>query len=74
MGADMAIDTGIFDYGNVNFLADLPGGLGPQQIKAKGNVSWLNMIWKNIQHQKRFLPNMGLGGNHRIMEWTMFDT
>ncbi len=38
MGTDMAIDTGIFDFGNVNFLSDLPGGLGPQTVKVKGSV------------------------------------
>ena len=44
MGTDMAIDTGIFDFGNVNFLSELPGGLGPQTLKAKGCVSWQYLL------------------------------
>lgn len=38
MGNDLAIDSGIFDFGNVNFLSDLPAGLGPQTIKTEGKV------------------------------------
>ena len=44
MGTDMAIDTGIFDFGNVNFLSELPGGLGPQTLKNKGSVSWQYLL------------------------------
>ena len=40
----MAIDTGIFDFGNINFLSDLPG-LGPQDVRTKGSVLCQNHMW-----------------------------
>ena len=43
MGMDMAIDSGIFDFGNIGFLSDLPG-IGPQNVKTKGRVTGL-CIW-----------------------------
>ena len=46
MGNDFAIDTGIFDFGNLNFLSELPGGLGPQILKTRGTVPWAeSLIW-----------------------------
>jgi hypothetical protein len=41
VGCDMAIDTGIFDYGNINFMKGLPALPGTNHtlgIKNKGKA------------------------------------
>ena len=39
MGDDLAIDSGIFDFGNLNFLSNVPAGLGPEILKTRGSVT-----------------------------------
>ncbi len=39
----MAIETGIFDFANVNFMSSLPH-LAPAALKAKGRVFWLHLV------------------------------
>jgi len=41
MGDDLAIDSGIFDFGNINFMSDLPG-IGPHTMKTKGKAFQLH--------------------------------
>ena len=35
LNSDLAIETGIFDFANINFMQGLPA-LGPDSVKAKG--------------------------------------
>lgn len=37
MGDDLAIDSGIFDFGNIAFMSELPG-IGPEAMKTKGKA------------------------------------
>ena len=41
MGDDLAIDSGIFDFGNIGFMSELPG-IGPHSMKTKGAVFQLH--------------------------------
>jgi hypothetical protein len=41
MGDDLAIDSGIFDFGNINFMSDL-SGIGPHTMKTKGKAFQLH--------------------------------
>lgn len=42
LGADLAIETGIFDFANANFMGGMPQ-MGPQQLKTKGKVACMNV-------------------------------
>ena len=39
LGSDLALETGIFDFANVNFLQGMPA-MGPDSVKAKGKDSY----------------------------------
>ena len=39
VGMDLAVDTGIFDYGNVGYMSSLPA-LTPADLKGRGSVPW----------------------------------
>ena len=41
LGADLAVETGIFDFANANFMAGMPQ-MGPQ-IKTKGRATCMNL-------------------------------
>lgn len=38
MDADLAVETGIFDFANATFMSSLPD-IGPHKISAKGRVT-----------------------------------
>lgn len=44
----MAIETGIFDFGNVGFMSQLPH-LAPASMKAKGKEFWLQKLQVVLQ-------------------------
>ena len=38
---DMALDTGIFDYANVNFMSSSLPALNPTDLRTKGAAPWI---------------------------------
>lgn len=45
----MAIETGIFDFGNIGFMSQLPH-LAPSSLKAKGKELWLQVASFQINY------------------------
>ena len=50
---DMAIDTGIFDYANVNFMSSSLPALSPADLKTKGAVSWHALHYGTLRSDRQ---------------------